>query len=127
MSNTKVFSAHKVYTMNPSRPEVSHVAVREGKILGAGSLDELTGWGEFDLDNRFKNKIIMPGFVEGHAHAMEGTLWRNVYVGWFDRMDPNGRLWQGAKSLDNVLQRLSEANMQLSDDTKPLSGWSLDP
>ena len=127
MSNTKVFSAHKVYTMNPSRPEVSHVAVREGKILGAGSLDELSGWGEFDLDNRFKNKIIMPGFVEGHAHAMEGTLWRNVYVGWFDRMDPNGRLWQGAKSLDNVLQRLSEANMQLSDDTKPLSGWSLDP
>ena len=30
--------------MNVRRPEVSHVAVRDGWILGAGTLDELAGW-----------------------------------------------------------------------------------
>ena len=58
----------KIYTMNPCRPIVSHVAVKEGKILGAGSLEELASWGEFDLDDTFNEKVILPGFVEGHAH-----------------------------------------------------------
>ena len=38
----------KIYTMNPCRPIGLHVAVKEGKTLGAGSLEELASWGEFD-------------------------------------------------------------------------------
>lgn len=113
--------------MNPSQPEVSHVAVRDGRILGAGKLTDLESWGEYELDDRFADKILMPGFVEGHAHTMEGTLWRNVYVGWFDRMDPNGKSWSGLKSIDAVVERLKEAEVNLDDPDAPLSGWSLDP
>jgi predicted amidohydrolase YtcJ len=40
---TTIFSARRILTMNPGRPEATHVAVRDGRILGAGSLDELTG------------------------------------------------------------------------------------
>ena len=35
---TTVFRARKIITMNPSRPEAECVAVREGRILGAGTL-----------------------------------------------------------------------------------------
>ena len=91
--------------MNPCRPIVSHVAVKEGKILGAGSLEELASWGEFDLDDTFNEKVIMPGFVEGHAHTMEGTLWRKVYLGWFDRTDPSGKTWPGLKSINEIIER----------------------
>jgi len=127
MTGTTIYAARKIITMNPNQPEVSHVAVREGRILGAGSLAELEPWGDYELDTRFADKVLMPGMIEGHAHTMEGTLWRNVYVGWFDRMDPDGKVWDGVKSIEGVLDRLSEAEAQMTDADTPLSGWSLDP
>ena len=127
MSQTTIYSAKKIITMNPNQPEVTHVAVRDGRILGAGSLSDLEPWGAYTLDDRFADKVLMPGFIEGHAHTMEGTLWRNVYVGWFDRMDPDGNIWQGVKSIDAIVARLIEAEAKLADPNTPLSAWSLDP
>ena len=65
---TTVFRARKIITMNPSRPDADCVAVREGRILGAGPLGELDGWGDYHLDDRFADKILMPGLVESHSH-----------------------------------------------------------
>ena len=127
MSNTTIYAARKIITMNPSAPLASHVAVRDGRVLGAGALDELTGWGDHTLDERFADKVLMPGFVEGHAHAMEGSLWSRTYCGWFDRTDPEGKNWPGVKSIDAVIARLKEASDAMEDPTTPLSGWQLDP
>jgi len=124
---TTIFSARKIITMNPSRPEATHVAVRDGRILGAGSLQELETWGDYSLDETFKDKVIMPGLVEGHSHAMEGTLWKYAYVGFFDRMDPHGKVWDGLKDIDAVITRLEEANALIEDPGAPLPAWSLDP
>ena len=127
MSQTTIYAARKIITMNPDRPEVTHVAVRDGRILGAGTLAELQGWGEATLDTRFADKVLMPGFVEGHAHSMEGAMWNRVYCGWFDRMDPDGRIWPGVKSIDAVIDRLRAAEATLSDPATPLAGWQIDP
>lgn len=124
---TVIYKAKKIITMNPARPEASHVAVRDGRILGAGTLAELEGWGDYTLDETFADKIIMPGLVEGHCHAMEGTLWKYTYVGFFDRMDPHGKVWSGAKDISSVIERLQEADAAMDDPDKPLPGWSLDP
>ena len=113
--------------MNPSRPDATHVAVRDGRILGAGSLEELTTWGDYTLDESFADKVLMPGFVEGHAHSMEGSLWSKVYCGWFDRSDPSGKIWTGVKSVDALIERLKVAEAALEDPSAPLSGWQLDP
>ncbi|MEM7258242.1 MAG: amidohydrolase, partial [Pseudomonadota bacterium] len=78
------------------------------------------------LDNRFAEMTLMPGLVEGHAHTMEGTFWQYTYCGYFDRTDPDGKVWKGAKSIDQVLQRLKEAESLLSDSQAPLTGWQLD-
>ena len=40
-----IHQARKIITMNPARPLATHVAVRDGYILGAGALEELAGWG----------------------------------------------------------------------------------
>nr|WP_325251132.1 amidohydrolase [Amylibacter sp.] len=127
MSQTTIYSARKIITMNPNQPSVSHVAVREGKVLGAGSLEELAVWGDYVLDEQFADKVLMPGFVEGHAHTMEGTMWRNVYCGFFDRMDPNGKVWEGVKTIADMLERLKEAEAKLTDPDAALPGWQLDP
>ena len=113
--------------MNPSRPLATHVAVRDGRILGVGALEELSGWGPYRLETRLADKVLMPGLVEGHSHLMEGAFWRFVYCSYFDRRDPNGRVWPGARTLAEVLQRLQEAQAALADPTQPLAGWGFDP
>ena len=122
-----IFQAKKIITMNPARPEATHVAVQDGQIIGAGSLEDLAGWGDHTVDTQFADKILMPGLVEGHAHTMEGTLWRHTYCGYFDRMDPNGKIWEGLKDKDAVLERLKAAEKALEDPVAPLPGWQLDP
>ncbi|WP_425037697.1 amidohydrolase [Primorskyibacter sp. S187A] len=122
-----IYQARKIITMNPARPVVSHVAVRDGKVVGAGPLEELQRWGEHKLNTDFADKVIMPGLVEGHAHTMEGTLWRFTYCGYFDRVDPNGKTWSGLKNIGSVLERLKEAEAKLEDPDAPLPGWQLDP
>jgi len=124
---TTIFQARKILTMNPSRSLATHVAVRDGRILGAGSLDELKGWGDHRLDTTFADKILMPGLVEGHSHVSEGVNWRFVYCGYFDRTDPDGKTWPGLTSVDEVISRLAAANAVLTDPKQPLTGWALDP
>ena len=106
---TTIYSARRIITMNPRRPEATHVAVRDGYILGAGALDELAGWGDYVLDERFASRVIMPGFVEGHCHSWEGSAWEDTYLGFFDRTAPDGVLHPGPKSIDAVVERFRAA------------------
>ena len=123
---TVIYPARKIITMNPARPHASHVAVRDSRIIGAGTLAELAGWGAYSLDERFADKVLMPGLVEGHSHTMEGSFWAYVYCGYFDRMDPEGTVWPGLKSIDEIVARLREAADRIETPTAPLAGWSLD-
>lgn len=68
-----IHQARNILTMNPARPLATHVAVRDGYILGAGALQELAGWGDYRLDKTFADKVLMPGLVEGHSHVAEGV------------------------------------------------------
>jgi predicted amidohydrolase YtcJ len=129
--NTTVYSARKIITMNPMQPQASHVAVRDGRILGVGSLEELAAWGEYRLDERFKDKVLMPGLVEGHCHLKEGSMWDMPYLGWFDRRDPQGKVWSGLRSMDAVVARLAELDAAMASSarpaTEPLIAWGFDP
>jgi predicted amidohydrolase YtcJ len=124
---TVVYAARRIHTMDPARPQATHVAVRDGRVLGVGTPETLRGWGPFDLDERFAGRVLLPGFVEGHSHVGEGTYWRYVYCGFFDRTDPDGRVWPGARSIEAVVARLREAHASLADPKAPLFGWGLDP
>ena len=124
--STVVYSARRILTMNPNRPSVTHVAVRDGRVLGAGRLDELKGWGKLELDERFADKVILPGFVEGHSHAYEGGVWKYPYVGYFDRIAPDGARFKGLKSIDEVVARLKAHEMTLAPGASLLA-WGFDP
>ncbi|WP_274631033.1 amidohydrolase [Arvimicrobium flavum] len=127
MTQTTIYSARRIRTMNPSNPVASHVAVRSGRIVGVGSLDELKTIGPFVLDDRFADKVLMPGFVEAHCHVSEGAFWRYVYCGYFDRQDPDGKVWAGLKSLDAVVARLRARADEPGDASGPIFGWCFDP
>ncbi|RYX93350.1 MAG: amidohydrolase [Bradyrhizobiaceae bacterium] len=125
--DTIVFSARKIVTMNPSRPVATHVAVRDGRIVAVGSLDEIASLGGGKVDDRFKDKVLLPGFVEGHSHIMEGMMWLLPYVGAFDRRSPDGKLVAGVASIDAIVERLQQAEKTMADPDAPLFAWGFDP
>jgi len=122
-----IYSAAKVITMNPSNPVASHVAVRNGEILGAGSLAELQGWGDYQLDETFADKVIVPGFVEAHAHVMAGGMMLHPYMGYFERVRGDGTIAPGIKSYAALIDALRAEDLKMTDPEAPLVAVGFDP
>jgi predicted amidohydrolase YtcJ len=122
-----IYQAKKIITMNPSNPEGTHVAVRDGLILGVGSLIEVSGWGEYELDTRFSEHIIVPGFVEAHAHVMAGGMMLLPYMGYFERKLPDGSTAPGIKSYAALIEALKLAESNMEDAEAPLVAVGFDP
>ena len=102
-----------------------------GKILGVGTLDEVRGWvtnQEVDIDRRFQNAVIVPGFIEAHMHPqITGVLWDGVYVGRFDRVAPDGTPVKGSETKQAVLDRLRDAAAKAPADGRWLIAWGYQP
>jgi predicted amidohydrolase YtcJ len=126
MSKITVFKAKKIITMDPNRSEASHVAVQDGMILAVGDADCALQWGGGEVDDRLKDAVLMPGFVEGHAHMMSGAMWNYAYAGYHDRIDPNGKMWRGMTDIGAVVSGLKDYAAHLPEDA-PLIAWGFDP
>ncbi len=126
MTHITVFNAKKIITMDANRPEATHVAVRDGKILAVGDADCADQWGDVIHDDSLSATTLMPGMVEGHAHMMAGAMWRYAYAGFHDRIDPQGKLWEGMKDIDAVIDGLTQYADGLDADA-PIIGWGFDP
>jgi hypothetical protein len=87
-----IYTAKTIVTLDPGTPTAEAVAVMDGKILGVGTLDEVKSWvtdEDVEIDQRFKDAVIVPGFIEAHMHPqITGILWQGVYVGRFDGVAP---------------------------------------
>ncbi|MBC2768743.1 amidohydrolase [Pusillimonas minor] len=59
-----------ILTINDAQPKVQAVAVKDGKILGLGSLDDVNALkGDTTKMIDLKGKTMLPGFVDAHGHA----------------------------------------------------------
>ena len=77
---TTIYPARRIITMNPANPFDEAVAVRDGRVLAVGTIEELAGWGEHVIDDTFSDKVLTPGFIEAHTHVMSGGVWQLPYV-----------------------------------------------
>ena len=131
MSETTVYVAKKIITMNPMQPEATHIAVRDGRVLAVGDLARMQAWGQFTLNTDFEGKVLMPGLIEGHCHLKEGGMWVFPYVGYGDRLGPDGRTWKGLQSMEAVVESLTEMCAKWDAAGKPseqpLVVWGFDP
>lgn len=125
---TIIYPAKMVRTMDPAHPEAEAVAVRGNRILAVGSVEELSGYSGAVVDDRYTDNVLVPGFIEAHSHAGSGGTWEITYVGRFDRVAPNGKLWPGCTTVAAILDRLRDVERTLpSDQSIPLVAWGLDP
>ena len=126
-----IYRASRVITMNPANPSGSAVAVSGDRVLGVGTVEELSGWGAHTIDERFADHVLTPGFVEAHCHAGSGAVWIFPYVGFFARRAPDGVVWDGCKNIDEVVARLHDIDARMradgAADDALLYAWGLDP
>ncbi|MDJ0769889.1 MAG: amidohydrolase [Ilumatobacter sp.] len=122
-----IYRARRVVTLDPALPRAEAVAVRDDRILGVGTIDELrANWGRLPVLDRYAGDVLLPGFVEAHAHTTEGALWAWEYVGYFPRLGPDGRMRNGCRSFESLLDVLRAVDAQLAPD-ESLIVWGYDP
>ena len=121
-----VYSAAKIITMDRNCPEATHVAVRDGVIVGVGGPGCGDGWGHVRRDDRYAAHVIVPGLIEAHAHVMAGGIWRFTYLGHYARTDPEGRAWPGLRGYGALVERLREVAAH-TPPGEPVVGWGFDP
>jgi predicted amidohydrolase YtcJ len=123
-----LFRARRVVTLDPALPVAEAVAVRDGRIVAVGSVDELThAWGAMTVDDTFADSVLLPGFVEAHSHSLEGAIWAWEYVGYFPRVGPDGVERPGCRSFDDLIETLRRLDAAIDDPTESLVVWGFDP
>lgn len=131
MSKDKVtvFTAKKVRTMDPGRPVVEAVAVLGGKVLSTGTMESMQPWlSRYDItvDDTFKDKVIMPGFIEPHSHCwMSAGFMALPFVGPLAWPGPNG-MNQPLETIDDIVNHLKEIDAKKEDPTEPILAWGYD-
>ncbi len=122
-----IFQARKIVTLYDVVPEATHVAVRDGRVLGAGKLGDLTGWGEYTVDDTFQDLVLVPGLIEAHNHIFEAYAAFLPYVGYYDRPAVDGSTLKGITSYDDLIAFLKAEDAKLVDPHSPLIAFELDP
>lgn len=97
--------------MDPSLPTADAIAMRDGRIVEVGTLESLQPWlqhHEHDIDDRFADSVLMPGFIDPHVHpAMMALL---LAAHWItpEAWDLPGRDVPATEGRDAYLARLRE-------------------
>lgn len=124
-----VFTAKKVHTMDPGRPEVDAVAVLDGKVLSTGTMESMKPWlDRYDVtvDDSFKDKVIMPGFIEPHTHLwMSAGFMALPFVGPLAWPSPTG-MNDPIKDMDGIIDYIKELDAKEEDPTSPIFVWGYD-
>ncbi len=125
-----VFIAKKIITMDPGWPSATAVAVRDGKILSVGSLDDLQPWlksAPHTIDRSFADKILMPGFIEPHGHPVLGgiSLTRPLLT-YLLTPSPYGTPFPGVKTVGEAAAQLREYVAQAKSPDQTVLVWGYD-
>ena len=120
MTSIRVFIAKTIHTMTHSAPTASAVAVRDGCILEAGSLETLRPWldrHDHEIDERFAGKIILPGFIDPHLHpSLAAVILPSHFITAFE-WDLPDRVVEPVKTPEAYRVRLRQA-VEKSDNQK---------
>lgn len=111
MAQTTVFTARRVITMDDAVPDATAVAVRGGRIVAVGSVEDLREAGV--VDETFADAVVLPGLIDQHLHPILGatTLMTEV-ISTEDWLLP-GRTFPAAATPEDYRRRLAQAEQAL--------------
>ena len=121
-----LYPAREILTLDPAQPRVGAIAVVGSRILAIGSLDELkaaAGDQPFQVNNIFRDRVIVPGFIAQHDHPVLSALTMvSEILSIEDWVLPTGTI-PAVKDKAEFLERLAAAESRLKDPAEPLVTW----
>lgn len=125
MAPVTVYPARMIRTMNPAMPTADTVVVQDGRILEVGTEDSIRptlSGRQFEIDDRFRDAVLLPGFVDPHLHPGMASL--VLPMAWITGMEwqlPGGPS-EAVLGQNAYLSRLAEVESQLPAG-EPLFTW----
>lgn len=126
---TTIYPAREIVTLEPRQQTEQAVAVKDGRILRVGALDELReALGEdAEVDMRFADKVIVPGFIAQHDHPVLAALTLSSEIlSIEDWVLPTGTV-PAVKDKKDFVARLTKAVKARTDPTEPVVSWGYHP
>ncbi|MFD1327196.1 amidohydrolase [Mycoplana ramosa] len=106
----------RITTLDPLRPQVSAVAMRDGLILRTGSDDEaLSARGSATRIIDLGGRTVIPGLNDSHTHAVRGGRFYNLEL-----------RWDGVPTLERALAMIAEQAKRTPQGqwVRVIGGWS---
>jgi predicted amidohydrolase YtcJ len=126
-----IFTAKAIHTMDDSLPHATAVAVADGRIVAVGDLASMAPWREgreVTLDERFADKVLLPGLIDNHIHAFLGGI--NVPM---EQIAPepwrqaDGSICPAARTREDYQRLLVERHEASPDQNDWLITWGYQP
>ncbi len=113
---TTVYPARTVVTMDEGLPRAGAVAVRAGRILAVGSLDDVVARAGAGcvIDDRFADRVVVPGLIDQHLHPVLAATTLTTDVIAPERWVMPHRTFEAASDPDEYRRLLGEAHGRLA-------------
>lgn len=127
----RIFTARRIHTMDESLPLATAVGVIDDRIVAVGDMASMMPWREgrdVVVDERLKDKILLPGFIDNHVHPFLGGLMTPTEIiapeAW--RME-GGRIAPAANSPERYRELLTERLAARTDKTDWFNSFGYQP
>jgi predicted amidohydrolase YtcJ len=125
-----VFIAKKIVTMDPGWPMATAVAVKDGRILSVGSLDDLKPWlnkHPHSINWTLADKVLFPGFIEPHGHpVIGGTSLTRPLLTYLPAPNPYGPPFPGVKTKEEAITKLRKYVGKAKSGEETVLAWGYD-
>ena len=111
-----ILKSGKITTLNKKQPEVQAIAIADGKVLRAGSNEDVMKLAQADTKIIDLNgRRVIPGLNDSHLHLIRGGLNYNMEL-----------RWEGVPSLSDAMRLLKEQadNTPAPQWVRVIGGWS---
>jgi predicted amidohydrolase YtcJ len=125
-----VFNAKKIITMDPAQPTATAVAVAGKRIIAVGAPDQIKaflGSRKYKVDDTFKTRVLVPGFIEQQLHPVLAALALSTEVISTEDWVLPGRRFNAANSEVEYLARLQRIHERMPQPNDWLVSWGYQP
>ncbi len=127
----RIYTARRIHTMDESLPLATAIGVIGDRIVAVGDLASMNPWREgrdVEVDDRLKDKVLMPGFIDNHVHPFLGAILTPMEIiapeAW--RME-GGRMAPAASTPERYLELLKQRLDARTDTENLFISWGYQP